>query len=74
MVIIAAVFIDVTDAIEGRVAIAMEEEGLLNASEARGRLPMWNSDRARHSLWSSIMEDTSSMVLDCFCELFIVSD
>jgi hypothetical protein len=52
---ITTVFIEVTeDANEGRVAIV--EEGL-NASEARGRLPMWNTDRARHSLWR-IVEDT----------------
>jgi hypothetical protein len=48
-----AVFIEVTEDVQ-RVAIV--EEGL-NANEARGRLPMWNTDRARHSLWR-IVEDT----------------
>jgi hypothetical protein len=52
-VVITAVFIDVTDADKGRVA--MVEEGL-KASEARGWPPIWNTDRARHSL--SRMEDT----------------
>ena len=51
------VLIDVTEnASEGRVAIVVEAEGL-NANEAWGRLPMWNTDRARHSLWR-IVEDT----------------
>jgi hypothetical protein len=53
VLISTTVFLDVTEDVQ-RVAIV--EEGL-NANEARGRLPMWNTDRARHSLWR-IVEDT----------------
>lgn len=57
-------FIDVTDANDGRVAVMNEAEGL-KAIEARGWPPMWNTDRARHSL--SRMEDV--MVLCCLFDL-----
>ena len=48
-------FIEGEDASDGRVAVMKEEDGL-KASEARGWPPIWNTDRARHSL--SRMEDT----------------
>ena len=47
-------FIEGEDASDGRVAVMKEEEGL-KASEARGWPPIWNTDRARHSLSRMVM-------------------
>lgn len=68
-VVTTAVFIEGEDANDGRVAMMKEEEGL-KAIEARGRLPIWNTDTARNSLGR--MEDTMVSAL-CCCFRFLKS-